>query len=156
MIFSKFTELSIYYNLVIPIISKRSVVPICSPLFYLQSHNKKWANISKSLRIVPVIYQEMYVTSIRNVWTGGRNTMQTMKRNVLFTGIIKNEFGLHFNQNKLNSSYKDTAAYFWLVSNLVFPISLFKKHRPGFHSQSGAWAINWITLRKGKKRKNSV
>ena len=41
MIFSKFTELSIYYNLVIPIISKRSVVPICSPLFYLQFHNKK-------------------------------------------------------------------------------------------------------------------
>ena len=38
--------------------------------------------------------------------------MQTMKPNVLFTSIIKNEFGLHFNQNKLNSSYKDTAAYF--------------------------------------------
>ena len=39
-------------------------------------------------------------------------TMQTLRPNVLFTGIIKNEFGLHFNQNKLNTAYKDTAAYF--------------------------------------------
>ena len=31
---------------------------------------------------------------------------------LLFTGIIKNKFGLHFNQNKLNTAYKDTAAYF--------------------------------------------
>ena len=63
--------------------------------------------------------------------------MQTMKPNVWFTGIIKNEFGLHFNQNKVNTSYKDTVAYFWLVSNLVFPYKPLWKHSPGFHSKSG-------------------
>lgn len=39
--FSKFTELCSHYNPIIPIISKRSLVPICSPPFHLQSHNKK-------------------------------------------------------------------------------------------------------------------
>lgn len=60
---------------------------------------KKWVNISKALRIVPDIYQEMYVKQMRSIWIGGRNTMQTLRPNVLLTGTIKNEFGLHFNQN---------------------------------------------------------
>ena len=76
---------------------------------------------------------------------------------VLFTGIIKNKFGLHFNQNKLNTSYKDTAAYFWLVSNLVFPYTPLWKHSLGFHSKSGGLSNQLHYFEKGKeKKKKSV
>lgn len=75
----------------------------CCPFAVLFSTSrpttKKWVNISKALRIVPDIYQEMYVKQMRSIWIGGKNTMQTLRPNVLLTGTIKNEFGLHFNQN---------------------------------------------------------
>ena len=79
-----------------------------------------------------------------------------MKPNVLFTGIIKNEFGLHFNQNKLNTSYKDTAAYFWLVSNLVFPYTPLWKHSLGFHSKSGGLSNQLHYFEKGKEKKKKI
>ena len=50
--------------------------------------------------------------------------MQTLRPNVLFTGKIKNEFGLNFNQNKLNTSYRNSAVYFSLLSNSVFPYKI--------------------------------
>lgn len=79
--------------------------------------------------------------------------MQTLRPNVLLTGTIKNEFGLHFNQNLiLHKGILQPISYQYLIQFSL--ISLFEKHRPGFHSKSrGLKQLTELLREGGKKRK---
>ena len=64
--------------------------------------------------------------------------MQTLRPNVLFTGIIKNEFGLHLIRTNLilHTEILQSISLYYLIQFSL--IRLFEKHRPGFHSKSGS------------------